>query len=221
MKGLFITVEGPDGAGKTTQLKLLAQELEMAGIEVVLTREPGGTEIGDHIRSLILDPAFAKMADMTEILLYAASRAQHVNELILPALDEGKIVLCDRFVDASVAYQGYGLGFPVETIEQVNAHATGGLVPDRTYLFDLTVEDAKKRMHARGALDRIEQRDDTFRQRVYDGFMAIAAEEPARVRRIDANREVEEIAEELRIDLLAFMKKRRDDDEDGNRDRSR
>lgn len=143
MKGTFITVEGPDGAGKTTQLQLLSDVLKEKGYNVMTTREPGGTRVGNEIRSLILNPVFEEMTEMTEILLYAASRAQHVEELIRPALEAGTIVLCDRFVDASLAYQGYGLGHLIDLVRQINASATGGLAPDRTYLFDLTVSDSK------------------------------------------------------------------------------
>ena len=127
MKGTFITVEGPDGAGKTTQLQLLGEVLKEKGYNVITTREPGGTRVGNEIRSLILNPVFEEMTEMTEILLYAASRAQHVEELIRPALEAGTIVLCDRFVDASLAYQGYGLGHPIDLVRQINASATGGL----------------------------------------------------------------------------------------------
>ena len=155
MKGTFITVEGPDGAGKTTQLQLLNDVLKEKGYNVMMTREPGGTRVGNEIRSLILNPDFEEMKEMTEILLYAASRAQHVEELIRPALEAGTIILCDRFVDASLAYQGYGLGHPIDLVRHINDSATGGLAPDRTYLFDLTVTDSKKRMMDRGALDQV------------------------------------------------------------------
>lgn len=208
MKGTFITVEGPDGAGKTTQLQLMAEGLERQGYQVIMTREPGGTRIGNEIRSLILNPDFTEMDEMTEILLYAASRAQHVNELIRPSLTAGTVVLCDRFVDASIAYQGYGLGYSIEQIRNVNQQATGGLTPDRTYLFDLTVMDSKRRMIERGALDRIEQRDDAFRERVYHGFLSLAASEPERIRLIDANQSIEAVQSLLLEDVLAYLKKR-------------
>ncbi|WP_214851729.1 dTMP kinase [Exiguobacterium sp. s193] len=208
MKGTFITVEGPDGAGKTTQLQLMAEGLKRQGYEVVMTREPGGTRIGNEIRSLILNPDFSEMDEMTEILLYAASRAQHVNELIRPSLTAGTVVLCDRFVDASIAYQGHGLGYSIEQIRNVNEQATGGLTPDRTYLFDLTVSDSKRRMIERGALDRIEQRDDGFRERVYHGFLSLAASEPERIQLIDANQSIEALHSVLLEDVLAYLKKR-------------
>lgn len=208
MTGTFITVEGPDGAGKTTQLQLLADRLTAEGYEIVMTREPGGTRIGNEIRSLILNPDFQEMDEMTEILLYAASRAQHVNELIRPALAAGKIVLCDRFIDASIAYQGYGLGYTIEQVRSINQQATNHLTPDRTYLFDLTVSESKQRMIDRGALDRIEQRDDAFRQRVYDGFMTLAVQEPERIQLVDANQSIESLQTELCKDVLTYLKKR-------------
>ncbi|ACB59510.1 MULTISPECIES: dTMP kinase [Exiguobacterium] len=208
MTGTFITVEGPDGAGKTTQLQLLADRLTAEGYEIVMTREPGGTRIGNEIRSLILNPDFQEMDEMTEILLYAASRAQHVNELIRPALAAGKIVLCDRFIDASIAYQGYGLGYTIEQVRSINQQATNHLTPDRTYLFDLTVSESKQRMMDRGALDRIEQRDDAFRQRVYDGFMTLAVQEPERIQLVDANQSIESLQTELCKDVLTYLKKR-------------
>lgn len=208
MTGTFITVEGPDGAGKTTQLQLLADYLKAKGYEIVMTREPGGTRIGNEIRSLILNPDFKEMDEMTEILLYAASRAQHVNELIRPALEAGKIVLCDRFIDASIAYQGYGLGYSIEQVQEINRQATNDLTPDRTYLFDLTVADSKRRMVERGALDRIEQRDDDFRQRVYEGFLTLAEQEPERIQLVDANHSIDDLQQILRQDVLTYLEKR-------------
>lgn len=208
MKGTFITVEGPDGAGKTTQLQLLNDVLKEKGYNVMMTREPGGTRVGNEIRSLILNPDFEEMKEMTEILLYAASRAQHVEELIRPALEAGTIILCDRFVDASLAYQGYGLGHPIDLVRHINDSATGGLAPDRTYLFDLTVTDSKKRMMDRGALDRIEQRDDAFRARVYDGFKQIAASDPERVQIVQANRSIEVIHQELVEDVITYLEEK-------------
>lgn len=208
MKGTFITVEGPDGVGKTTQLQLLNDVLKEKGYNVMMTREPGGTRVGNEIRSLILNPDFEEMKEMTEILLYAASRAQHVEELIRPALEAGTIILCDRFVDASLAYQGYGLGHPIDLVRHINDSATGGLAPDRTYLFDLTVTDSKKRMMDRGALDRIEQRDDAFRARVYDGFKQIAASDPERVQIVQANRSIEVIHQDLVEDVITYLEEK-------------
>lgn len=209
LTGLFITFEGPDGAGKTTQVKAFAEKLSALGHEVVLTREPGGTAISDEIRSLILDPAHTEMADFAEVLLYAASRAQHVQEKIKPSLKSGKIIVCDRFVEASVAYQGYGLGIDIERIKAINQFATGGLIPDRTYLLDLSVAEGRERLQARTGLDRIEQKGAAYHERVRQGFLEIAKEHPQRIRVIDAKRPVNEMAEEIFADFSNWLTEKR------------
>jgi dTMP kinase len=209
LTGLFITFEGPDGAGKTTQVKAFAEKLSALGHEVVLTREPGGTAISDEIRSLILDPAHTEMADFAEVLLYAASRAQHVQEKIKPSLKSGKIVVCDRFVEASVAYQGYGLGIDIERIKAINQFATGGLIPDRTYLLDLSVAEGRERLQARAGLDRIEQKGAAYHERVRQGFLEIAKEHPQRIRVIDAKRPVNKMAEEIFADFSNWLTEKR------------
>ncbi|UJF33142.1 dTMP kinase [Paenibacillus hexagrammi] len=212
MKGIFITFEGPDGAGKTTQLQKLAQEITALGYDVVVTREPGGTSISDRIRSIILSPENKEMTDQAEVLLYAASRAQHVHELILPAIEAGKVVLCDRFIDASVAYQAYGLGVDREMVTSINRYASSGLQAERTYLLDVPVEVSQHRLRQRAAgtqtelqLDRIEQKGFEYHSRVRDGFHQIAAEEPQRVKVIDANRTEAEIAEDILIDCKRLL----------------
>lgn len=205
LTGLFITFEGPDGAGKTTQVKAFAEKLSSMGHEVVMTREPGGTVISDKIRSLILDPAHTEMADSAEVLLYAASRAQHVQEKIIPALKSGKVVVCDRFVEASIAYQGYGLEIELEQIKRINQFATSGLIPDRTYLLDLSVADGRERLQARTGLDRIEQKGAAYHERVRQGFLEIAKEHPQRIRVIDAKRSVEAMAEEIFADFTRWL----------------
>ncbi|MDR6885120.1 dTMP kinase [Bacillus sp. 3255] len=205
MNGIFITFEGPDGSGKTTQLKKLGEELGKLGHDVLVTREPGGTAISDKIRSIILDPVNEEMVDQAEVLLYAASRAQHVHQLIIPALEAGRIVLCDRFIDASVAYQGYGLGVDVEQVKAISRYASSGLQATRTFILDVPVEVSMARLHQRAAgasgaaeqLDRIEQKHVDYHSRVREGFHQIAADHPDRVRVIDANRSVEEIAEDI------------------------
>ncbi|GAB7387240.1 dTMP kinase [Bacillaceae bacterium] len=211
-RGWFITFEGPDGSGKTSQLAALAAVAREMGFDVVTTREPGGTLIGDRIRQLLLDPANVEMHGTTEILLYAAARAQHVKEKILPALAAGKVVLCDRYVDASVAYQGYGLQMEIEEIKRINRYATGGLVPDRTYLLDIPVAVGRKRLLARkgqefaAALDRIESRELAYHTRVREGFLKLAQEEPGRIVRIDADRPFAAIAEEIARDFCRLVK---------------
>ncbi len=209
MRGLFITFEGPDGAGKSTQIKKLASYLEEEGIPFLFTREPGGTDISDRIRSLLLDPDHTEMKNETEALLYAASRAQHVREKIVPAVEEGKVVLCDRFVDASIAYQGYGLGINLDQIKQINKFATGGVSPDRTYMIDVPAEEGKKRLIERSSgqegMDRIEQKQLDYHERVRKGFHAIYRENENRIALIDGVRPVEEIFAEIREDFTRIL----------------
>ncbi|GFZ99890.1 thymidylate kinase [Paenibacillus marchantiophytorum] len=212
MNGIFITFEGPDGAGKTTQLKQLAEGLKKLGHDVLVTREPGGTAISDQIRSIILDPAHKEMVDQAEVLLYAASRAQHVHQLILPALQAGRIVLCDRFIDASVAYQAYGLGIDVDQVKEISRYASSGLQATRTYILDVPVEVSLARLHHRAGsgsdaqqLDRIEQKHVDYHSRVRAGFHQIAADHPERVRVVDANRSEEEIAADIWTDCNQLL----------------
>jgi dTMP kinase len=211
MRGFFITFEGMDGSGKTTQIQLLYQNLKERGYDVLATREPGGTEISDKIRTLILDPENTDMREMTEVLLYAASRAQHVREKIKPALDRGTIVLCDRFVDASIAYQGYGLQLPLDQIIGVNRIAADNLRPDRTYFLDIPMEKSRERLESRfGAegLDRIERKPLQYHNRVREGFASICGQESDRVIIVDADRDIEAIQSEICDDLVRFMETR-------------
>lgn len=197
MKGIFITVEGPDGSGKTTQLQLLVRSLTEKGYEVVVTREPGGTKVGNSIREVLLSPEHDEMTPRVEMMLYAASRAQNIDQVIRPALKRGAIVVCDRFVDASIAYQGYGLQYDLNQILSLNEWATAGIKPDLTFLFDLPPDQASRRMKDRGQFDRIESRDESFHQRVYDGFKKILEQHPDRMVRIDANATIEMIQDEV------------------------
>ncbi|RXZ01072.1 dTMP kinase [Fictibacillus sp. S7] len=211
VNGLFITIEGPDGSGKSTQIKKLAEFLQGNSVPFILTREPGGTAVSDRIRSLILDPAHPEMADETEVLLYAASRAQHVKEKIVPALQEGKLVLCDRFVDASVAYQAYGLGIPVEDVTRINRFATGGLKPDRSYLIDVAPEIGRQRMVSRYSgegLDRIEQKELDYHERVRSGFQKIYEENMERFLLVDGNQTVDEVFDEIIKDIKLLLANR-------------
>ncbi len=212
MNGIFITFEGPDGSGKTTQLKKVAQQLQKLGHDVLVTREPGGTAISDKIRSIILDPVNEEMVDQAEVLLYAASRAQHVHELILPALKAGRIVLCDRFIDASVAYQSYGLGVDIEMVKSISKYASSGLQATRTYMMDVPVEVSLERLNQRAGateftqqLDRIEQKNVDYHSRVRAGFHQIANDHPERVIIIDANRDVERIAADIWQDCKQLL----------------
>jgi dTMP kinase len=205
LSGLFISFEGPDGSGKTTQVAALAEALRARGYDVLVTREPGGTPISDKVRALILDPEHQEMKDETEILLYAASRAQHVREKIRPALQEGKIVLCDRYLDASVAYQGYGLGQPIEDILAINHFATGGLMPDRTYMLMVPVQVGRQRLKNRSGLDRIEQKGEAYHEKVMEGFLKLADLFPDRIRVIQADREQNAVHQEILSDFLKWI----------------
>jgi dTMP kinase len=176
--GFFIAVEGPEGAGKSTQLRRLAARLQREGAAPFVTKEPGGTPVGERVREVVLDPTLS-MTPTTEFLLYSASRAQLVEAVLRPALAAGQLVLCDRFTGASVAYQGYGRGLPQETIRMFSAVVTGGLEPDLTLLFDLEPELGLARVAERGHKDRLEQADLSFHKRVRAGFLAQAARTPS------------------------------------------
>jgi dTMP kinase len=202
MRGLFITFEGVEGSGKTTQLQTLRSQLTAAGRDVVETRDPGGTAIGTQIRSVLLDHENRGMAEVAELCLYEASRAQLVREVIRPALAQGRIVLCDRFTDSTVAYQGYGRGLDLNVIARLNAMATDGVSPDLTLLLDLDPEvglaRARRRVcQERASQDRIEQEEMSFHRRVRDGYRALAAAEPGRVAILDASGGISEIADQV------------------------
>lgn len=209
--GLFISMEGPDGSGKTMQMDQLQRELEEAGYSVLRTREPGGPAISERIRNLLLDPDCKEMSARTEALLYAASRAQHVEEVIRPALREGRIVLCDRFVDSSLVYQGIGRDLGVDRIAKINEFATEGLRPDVTIVLQIDYQEGlrrKKEQYA-GKLDRMEQQKAEFHQKVHEGFARLAEWDPDRVKVIDGSRDPQEvhilIMEVLRPYLTGFQ----------------
>jgi dTMP kinase len=217
--GTFLTLEGPEGAGKTTQSRLLVEYLRDAGHTVVHTREPGGTPIGEQVRTLLLDPAHREMAARTEMLLFAASRAQLVADVIVPALAQGALVVCERYVDASVAYQGVGRGLGVEAVRSVNAAATGGLSPDLTLLLDVDPAAGLRRAHGSsraseaesgwGGGDRLEREAPAFHARVREGFLALARNEPHRIRVIDARGPVDDVQREIRRAVDGFLRSRR------------
>lgn len=205
--GRFITFEGPEGSGKTTQMRLLAAWLEAQGRRVVMTREPGGTRIGDSIRALLLDPMHTEMRPETEILLFSAARAQIVGQVIRPHLAQGGIVLCDRFADSTLAYQGYGRQLDLAILRQITAFATGNLTPDLTICLDLPVEEGlrRKRRGDQAEWNRMEQETLAFHERVRRGFLALAAAEPTRWLVLDATQSVEEIQRQIREGLAAHL----------------
>jgi len=193
-RGLFISFEGVDGCGKSTQVAAVHRWCLDRKLAVLLTREPGGTAISEKIRELVMDARNGEMTDRCEVLLYLASRAQHVAQCIRPALARGELVLCDRFAEATMAYQGFGRNLDIGTLRAVNAFAADGLAPDLVVLFDLPVETAWQRMRAANkAPDRLESNARDFHQRVRDGYRAMAEEQPQRFAVIDARRGVAEV----------------------------
>ncbi len=197
-RGLFISLEGGDGAGKSTQMNNIEKYFNERGFSCIRTREPGGTSIGEKLREIVLDAANPEMTDVAEMMIYAAARAQHVRELIRPAVNEGKIVICDRFVDSSYAYQrdGRELG---EMVEIVNGYAIDGLMPDITFWMDINPEAGRERIGQRedSSLDRLEREKMDFHYRVYDGYQQLCQRYPERFKRIDATRSIEEMRDEI------------------------
>jgi dTMP kinase len=189
-KGIFITFEGIEGCGKSTQAKRVREMLIESGLEVVYTREPGGSCIGEQIRDILLDPKNTAMVPLTELLLYEASRHQHMAEVINPALEAGKVVICDRFFDASTAYQGHARGLNVADVERLNLIASGGKRPDLTIILDLPAEIGLKRIGKNP--DRIEGEGVEFHERVRAGYLKIAAREPDRVKVVDGSGTIDE-----------------------------
>ena len=203
MKGLFITMEGVEGCGKTTQTALLRDYLSGLGRDVLVTREPGGTAIGEAIRAILLDRAHVAMSAWAELLLYAAARAQHVDEVIRPALAAGRIVLCDRFADSTTAYQGGGRALPSESIERLHEIAIRGVWPDLTLVIDVPPEEGLAR--ARRALDRIESEPPSFHERVREAFCELARREPDRVKLVSGLQPVERVAAAVRTHVDALL----------------
>ena len=197
MSGLFITLEGPEGAGKSTNREYLAARLREQGIDVLLTREPGGTPLAERVRELLLAPSDEPMAKDTELLLVFAARAQHLAQVIVPALERGAVVLCDRFTDATYAYQGGGRGLDVARIAQLETFVQGALRPDLTLVFDLPVEVGLSRAAARGRLDRFEQEGRSFFEAVRATYLQRAEAAPARYRILDAAQSLEAVQRDL------------------------
>ncbi len=195
-RGYFITLEGPDGVGKTTQLALLLDAVKKLGLQAIQTREPGGTAIGDAVRVILLNPNYSGMTTITEALLYAASRAQLVQEVIKPALLAGKVVLCDRFIDSSLAYQVYAGGLDFDFVWQINRAASADSLPDRTFVLNLDPQVGLAR-RGKAFADRMEQKPLSYHRRVRDGFLKIAERFPERIVVIDANQPVERVFAEI------------------------
>jgi dTMP kinase len=214
--GTFITFEGIDGSGKSTQLRLLNTFLRAHGCNVLVTREPGGTALGLRLREALLD-ALEEVDPLTELLVFAADRAQHVRRKLLPALETGAVVISDRYADATIAYQGGGRGFPPELISQIVQLATGGLKPDLTLLFDVSIEESTSRTTrrssgknpaARGARDRLDIEDAEFHTRVRDAYLILAAAEPERFKVIDTTGPVERTHERVKQVIVPFLQSR-------------
>ncbi|HKO96647.1 MAG TPA: dTMP kinase [Pyrinomonadaceae bacterium] len=206
MAGTFITFEGIDGSGKSTQLRLLSTFLSSQGCDPLLTREPGGTPVGNKLRAALLD-AHEEVDPLAELLVFAADRAQHVRRVLRPALEAGRVVISDRYADATAAYQGAGRGFSPELIDEIIQLATEGLKPDLTLLFDLSVQESntrtRRRANERG--DRLDSETADFHIRVRDAYLRLAAAEPDRIRVVETNRQVEETQEHVRQIIVPFL----------------
>ena len=210
MTGKFITFEGPEGGGKSTHIKLLADFLRSKGKEVLVTREPGGTRLAELIRSLVREELEDPPVTQSEVLLFLAARAQVVSNVIRPALEKGVWVLCDRFSDSTFAYQGYGRGVEVDLLRRLNDFATQGLVPDMTVLLDVPPEVSRSRLLARQAdtkstADRIEQAGEDFHRRLREGFLAMAKDEPQRFTIVDSSKELEDVSKNIEEAVLKLL----------------
>ena len=203
MTGKFITFEGPEGSGKSTQIRLLAEKLEAQGIEVGCTREPGGTATGEAIRNILQHDAVDEhLGERAELLLFTASRAQLMKQVILPVLERGEWVLCDRFIDSTLAYQGFARGMDIDTLDRINDFAIHGRKPDLTLLLDLDIERGFERLEERyangaGAADRFERETRDFHHRVREGYQKLAQREPARFRMVNSDRPIETVSDEI------------------------
>lgn len=204
-KGIFITFEGPDGSGKTTVSKGVYNNLVAAGVDVIYTREPGGIDIAEQIRGVILDPKNTAMDEKTEALLYAASRRQHLVEKVLPALNEGKVVLCDRFVDSSLAYQGYGRHLGIDEVLSINNFAIEGFMPDKTIFLNLSAEEGLKRIESREYKDRLDQEDISFHFDVVKGYEKVVERFKDRMIMIDASQTVEKVIEDATKKVMEII----------------
>jgi dTMP kinase len=212
MAGWFITFEGVEGSGKTTQIRMAGEFLREKKFPVVMTQEPGGTPLGDRVREILLNRGDFDISGEAEVFLFAAARAQHTESVIRPALERGEVILCDRFSDATIAYQAYGRGLPPDTVREVCRLASRGISPHLTLLFDLPVETglerAFRRINSRDEgrrEDRFEREHLDFHRRIREGYLAIAREEPGRVKVVDASRDIESTRREVRLILSSFL----------------
>lgn len=197
MKGIFITFEGPDGSGKTTQINLLKEYLNSNGYDIVITREPGGTDISEEIREVILNKKNTKMDRITEALLYAAARAQHVSEVIKPAIESGKAVICDRYIDSSIVYQGIGRGLGIDFIEKINAMAVQDLMPSVTIFLKIDPKEGLKRRKDSDVLNRLDLENIEFHKQVYEGYLELEKKYKKRICSIDASRGIDEVSKDI------------------------
>lgn len=208
MKGIFITLEGPEGSGKSTQLERLSAYLNRKGLEVLCTQDPGGTGIGEKLREVLLSPRNRGMSSLTELLLYLASRAQLVEEVLRPALAQGKVVISARFSDSSLAYQGYGRGLDKQLIRKMNQVATADLKPDLTILLDIDIPRGLKRARAGSNGDRLEQEERQFHQRVREGYIKLAKRDPKRIKMVKVEGSIAKVQAEIRQHVDELLKTR-------------
>ncbi len=206
MRGVFITFEGVEGSGKTTQAQLLSDHLKKKGLKVIFTREPGGTEIGERVRAILLDPKAENMDSFTELFLYLASRAQLVREIVLPALKSGKVVVSDRFADSSIAYQGYARGLGPSLVSRLNKTATHNVKPDITIFIDVPVSVGSQRKQ--GSPDRLEQERQQFHERVRDGYIRLAQRARGRIKVLNGVRSADEIQCEVRSLVEGYLERK-------------
>jgi dTMP kinase len=206
MRGLFVTFEGIDGCGKSTQVAEARRQLEQKGVPVLVTREPGGAPISEAIRRILLSPDNGEMCDPCEVLLYLASRAQHCSEKIAPSLARGKVVLCDRFQDATLAYQGFGRGFPLDVLGRMNEFATAGVAPALTFVFDIDVETSIARLKKAGKpADRLEASGRDFYEKVREGYLTLASSHPDRIVVLPGTAPVDDLARSVMEKIMSRL----------------
>jgi dTMP kinase len=206
-KGLFISIEGLDGSGKTTQVKHIQEYLHSKNIKTLLLREPGGTKIGEKVRDILLDARNTEMDSVAEMLLYASSRAQIMAEKVIPALEDGIAVICDRFIDSSIAYQGYGRQLDINEVYNVNFTAVRHILPDITFFLDQHPDTSLRRRKEASTADRLENEEMEFHKRVYMGYKELCSRYPERIKVLDAGKSIEEIGKEITEQLESFFER--------------